>query len=778
MVVLTSPFSLKLASDAVQGCGVAEATLKLVEDHFKERTQEALAGMCSLALELLPPPSDESDQLQLRDFLPYVNPEKVKLLHILELDTRMQSLDRGKQKLLGQILRPLVAIPGVGAGKAKRVLAVASWTFRESDAERLCAEFIPPDLDLWSFFLLYHGRKNAAELRSVLDGNGYELLCPEADRDISDRRFLALDALLVARAQRIGADITGNRLDAGIGQTLRSWCNMSGSTYLPASKETELARRVAVLLNVPEERISEKFVQGESAFWERRPLGFCTKARHRDEETLSARIVGIAASDSSEQDRYLRDFESRLAKGTFPWDESQVESIRSCLGAGFAILTGGPGTGKTTLIKALVETWDACGRRVHLLAPTGKAARVLAEAAGKKKGSTIHMFLGESLDLKGKLPVRSNDVLVVDEASMVDESLLARLLTVVPDDASLLLVGDADQIPAVSCGAPLQDLIRASAGQVCRLSTIHRQEKGGIPHAAGTILRGDLSHRFEKTGDFRLMGPVGNEEILDRLNAGDPKATENWDCKVVELVSRRLPRKLREFGLDPMADTQVLVPSRRKGLCVATLNRILQVAWNPAKPWDHCLPGYYETPSDSEGFVRLLEFLGYDKEERTEMNRDVWNWRPMDKVMNTRNDYRNGIFNGEQGTVKGIGRRKSVPHLIVEYPDIERTVWYSQKELLSPEICPLSPCYAMTIHKSQGSGYDCVIIPLSPSQPQGMLNRNLLYTAVTRAKVKCFLATPEGLLEKAVGRTAPKRLTGLGRTIEKRFLMETDVMER
>jgi exodeoxyribonuclease V alpha subunit len=382
---------------------------------------------------------------------------------------------------------------------------------------------------------------------------------------------------------------------------------------------------------------------------------------------------------------------------------AQIEAVRRALDKGLLVITGGPGTGKTTLIRAVVEILGRKGKRLLLAAPTGRAANRLALAAGLE-AKTIHRLLeydpaGRRFRRCRERPLEA-DLVIVDEASMLDVTLACQLLDAVADGTRLVLVGDVDQLPSVGPGRVLGDLIRSRRLPVVRLREIFRQAgRSLIVVNAHRILGGELP-RLDRAADsdFHFIERPEPEALLDTLK---------------QLVTDRVPKG---FGLDPRRDIQVLAPMRRGLLGVDNLNTELQELLNPTgRPL-------------AEGH-RLR--LG-------------------DRVMQLRNNYELEVFNGDVGRIvkaEAEGRRVSVGF-------DDRIVFYEASSLDE-----LTLAYACSVHKAQGSEYPCVLMPIH-TQHYIMLQRNLLYTAVTRGKALVVLIGDRRALGAAVrNRSTERRYT-------------------
>jgi exodeoxyribonuclease V alpha subunit len=375
------------------------------------------------------------------------------------------------------------------------------------------------------------------------------------------------------------------------------------------------------------------------------------------------------------------------------------------------IVTGGPGVGKTTIVRAIVHLFASLERKVALAAPTGRAAKRLTESTGSE-AVTLHRLLefqpATSSFFRGADHHLDQDVIIVDETSMVDIALFRALMTALSPKAQLVLVGDVDQLPSVGPGAVLADLIASDAATVVRLTEIFRQAQASrIITAAHEINRGVVPElqpppgRNARRSDFYF---IQRDDVL--------RARET----IVDLVAERIPEA---FGFDPMADIQVLCPIHRGELGTIALNQALQERLNPGPT------AQAPTTETAETAEPAAPAEAAAPVEATEIRRGEHAYRVGDKVMQLRNDYDRGVFNGDIGIVREIvdeGRK-----LHVDFLD-GRVVGYEPGDLDQ-----LIHAYAVSVHKSQGSEYPVVILPLV-TQHYIMLQRNLLYTAVTRGK--------------------------------------------
>lgn len=363
----------------------------------------------------------------------------------------------------------------------------------------------------------------------------------------------------------------------------------------------------------------------------------------------------------------------------------QVEAIEAALFNKVTILTGGPGTGKTTTLRALLDLLDRAGHSYLLAAPTGRAAKRLAEATGRE-AKTIHRLLeykpGEGFGRHEHNPLDA-DMVIVDETSMLDLVLANTLLKAIGPDSHLLLVGDVDQLPSVGAGDVLRDLIASGVTAVIRLETIFRQAANSlIVQNAHRINQGQMPSTPGDAADFFLFVKQDPDELAELI---------------VDIVQRRIPHK---FHLDPMEDVQVLSPMYNGSVGVNNLNERLQAALNP--------------PGKGKGERRLGGRV----------------FRVGDKVMQTVNNYDKNVYNGDIGRITAMDPIQQTMTVSVDGAPVVYDFL---------EVDELVHAFAVSVHKSQGAEYPCVVMPVV-TQHYLMLQRNLLYTAVTRARRLVVLA--------------------------------------
>jgi exodeoxyribonuclease V alpha subunit len=500
-------------------------------------------------------------------------------------------------------------------------------------------------------------------------------------------------------AARLGIEPTSRlRAEAGVLHVLSSFSD-EGHVFVPRPRLLSAAVEILTIdppiiekaigdLAAEERVVIEPMASGDEAVY--------LKSLHTAEAATAGRIRLLLGTEARpiriDIERAILWFEEqqRIALA-----EEQKEAIRRAATSKLLVVTGGPGTGKTTLVNGIIRILQRKGRRILLAAPTGRAAKRMTETTGQE-AKTIHRLLEFNpkkfgFDRDASNPLEA-DIVILDEASMIDTVLAHHLLKALPLHCQLVLVGDIDQLPSVGPGAVLGDIIRSGVADVVRLRRIFRQGAESLivvnAHRVNDGLMPELPAEGAK-GDFFFIERNEPEEIAATLKA---------------LVSHHIPHK---FGLDPVDDIQVLTPMQRGLLGVANVNSELQTLLNPS----------------GDALVRG---------SRT--------FRVGDKVMQSRNNYDLHVFNGDIGRVRAID---SVEHEVkVEFEG--RTVTYEYANLDE-----LVLAYACSIHKSQGSEYPCVVIPVH-TQHFMMLQRNLLYTAITRGKRLVILVGSQRALAIAV----------------------------
>ena len=558
------------------------------------------------------------------------------------------------------------------------------------------------------------------EVYGIIRENPYRL----AD-DIEGVGFRTADEIAVRVGIRMDSDF---RIRSGILYVLLQ-ASTEGHTYLP---EEELTRRTGQLLEVGEEQIEKQYMD---LAIERKII---MKQGENQTQIYAASFYYMEANTATMlkqlnvsydvPDLEIEERVRRIEKQTgMELDEHQMTAVKEAVRNGLLIITGGPGTGKTTTINTIIKYFEMEGLDIFLAAPTGRAAKRMSETTGFE-ARTIHRMLELNGGVDGAAGVERNeqnpletDVVIIDEMSMVDISLMHALLKAVAVGTRLILVGDVNQLPSVGPGSVLRDIIRSHECNVVMLTKIFRQAStSDIIVNAHKINQGEEVTLDNKSMDFFFLKRYDADVIIS---------------VVLQLIKQKLPK-----FVDAMPyDIQVLTPMRKGLLGVERLNGILQRYLNPPSP-----------------------------QKREKEHGDIL-FREGDKIMQTRNNYQleweirtkyglsvdkgTGVFNGDMGIVREINDFAET--MTVEF-DEGRMVEYPYKLLDELELA-----YAITIHKSQGSEYPAVVIPLL-SGPSMLMNRNLLYTAVTRARKCVTLVGNEVTFAQMVQNTSQqKRYSGL-----------------
>ena len=525
------------------------------------------------------------------------------------------------------------------------------------------------------------------------------------------------------------------RVQAGVLYVLRHNLN-NGHTCLPADKLCQAAQR---LLGVELSDVQDALLllcehyQTVCVNFDGRDFIFLKK-QYQSEEYISRRMQGMLQMPPQSicgAENMIADVERTQG---IAYAEKQRDAIRAALDKGILILTGGPGTGKTTTLNAIIRILKEMGERVFLAAPTGRAAKRMSELTGEE-AKTIHRMLQVDWDEQDNPVFTRNernplecDCLVIDELSMVDSYVFESVLRALPISCRLILVGDSDQLPSVGAGNVLGDLVASGLFPTVQLKEIFRQSMASlIVMNAHQIVEGKMPDLSRRDSDFFFM-PDAEPEDAAKL--------------IVSLCSQRLPKS---YGYSSVSDIQVLCPGRKGELGTAELNKLLREAINP--------------PSKDKTEVKINGTL----------------FRLGDKVMQVRNDYNlpwtkeddtsgEGVFNGDMGVVTEIDRPGGVLRVQIDDKEVLYDFEHASNEL--------EPAYAVTVHKSQGNEFTAVVIPvLKP--PMQLCYRNLLYTAVTRAKKLLILVGTRGTIEAMVENDRKtRRYTGLAR-----FLARSEELE-
>jgi exodeoxyribonuclease V alpha subunit len=583
-------------------------------------------------------------------------------------------------------------VTGIGAFRAKRI--TDAWA-----EQKIIREIM--------VFLHSNGVGTARAVRiyktygsdavQVMTENPYRLA-----RDIQGIGFKTADAI----AMKLGIEKTAMiRVRAGISYALTEAMD-DGHCGLPTGELVPLA---VELLEISKElvqtaldlELSEGTVIAASVG--ETPCVFLG-GLYRAEQVIAERLMTLACGKLPWQfvdaDKALPWVEQKTGLSLA---ESQVAAIRLALVSKVLVITGGPGVGKTTIVNSILRILSAKGVNLLLCAPTGRAAKRMTEATGFE-AKTIHRLLEVDPKAGGFKRNAENqlecDLLIIDETSMVDVMLMQALMKAAPDNAALLIVGDIDQLPSVGPGQVLADVISSGAVAVVRLTEVFRQA------AQSRIITS--AHKINQGSIPDLTKPEGDSDFYF-VQADDPETAVQ---RIIELVKTRIPQR---FGLDPIRDVQVLCPMNRGGVGARSLNVELQKALNPAGE-------------------RKVERFG-------------WTFSPGDKVMQIENDYDKEVYNGDVGYIDDVDPDTS--ELTASFDG--RAVVYGFGELDT-----LVPAYAATIHKSQGSEYPAIVIPVL-TQHYTMLQRNLLYTGVTRGKRLVVLVGQKKAVAIAVKNVSGRR---------------------
>ncbi len=594
-------------------------------------------------------------------------------------------------EILSQAPHRIKEVPGIAEYRAE--LIAQAWT--EHTAERDMMIFLQ-GLGLGSRLAVKIQKEYGANTIAAVRTNPYQLA-----RDIQGIGFRKADQ--IARGLGLPPD-SPYRIQAGILFALETLTN-EGHVYAPRALLTETVARLLDLPDAPESYGFKELPHDVSASIDAavrtlaseseillqhvpneeddlieviylRPL-FLSE-RGTTKRLLEMRDLPLSRLRNAQRMAWTKFFDILQRDDRVQLTDQQQDAVRAALTNKISILTGGPGTGKTTTLRAVIRALEWNKARYELASPTGRAAKRLSEATGRP-AQTIHRLLGytpdEGFSLGENEPL-DVDMLIIDEASMLDQILIYNVLKALPPEAHLLLVGDVDQLPSVGAGDVLRDLINSGIAHVTRLEAIFRQSGDSqiIPNAH-RINQGEMPYLDNTSSDFFMFYAEDTESAADL---------------VVDIVQNRIPNK---FGFDAMSDVQVLAPMYRGAVGIQMLNERLQAALNP-----------------------------HGRNAEKKLGNTIY--RVGDKVLQTRNNYKKEVFNGDIGIIRAIDFTAKKLHVAFD----ERQVDYDWEEAGD-----LLHAFAVSVHRSQGSEYPAVVLPIMP-QHFMMLQRNLLYTAVTRAR--------------------------------------------
>lgn len=577
----------------------------------------------------------------------------------------------------------LAELRGISLSKAKQM----SKDFRHQAGVRRIMEFVC-SFGLRPILAMRMYRFYGDDALELLRENPYILATNHIGGRFSEADALALEMGLDGSSR--------NRINAACLFELKHNLN-NGHCFIPREK---LAAVTAELINVEpseaEASIDELIETGQIIYEEIAGCKACYLPEIYEAETDAAGQFAKMCRRKFSEDVNIPELVARLERQQgIEYAPLQRQTLHLALENQLVVITGGPGTGKTTSIRAILAMFDAIGIKTLLTAPTGRAAKRMTELSGQE-AVTVHRLLGAKFAEDGERVVFTKDesdrldcnAVILDECSMVDITLIDALLRAMPDDARLVMVGDADQLPSVGPGNVFSAVIRSGVVPTVKLTEIFRQNGGSrIVRNAHLINKGEHPDLSENTGDFFR---------LKRIQAASAVET------IAELCSVRLPNRMNI----PPSDIQVLSPTRKGELGIRNLNRRLQLVLNPP------------SPDKKEKLFGDVVFREGDRVMQIKNNYDIL-WRAEDNSAAG-----SGIYNGDIGQIISIDTESET--VTVNFDG--RITGYGFDSLLE-----LEHAWAMTVHKSQGSEYRAVILALSPSS-QMLLTRDVLYTAVTRAK--------------------------------------------
>lgn len=628
------------------------------------------------------------------------------LIHGLGLSTAAKIVEKFGDKtfdILDKTPERLLAIPGIGQKKLDVI--IGDWKKHRGMREAFIS------LQAWgvpsALAVKIYDRYKELTI-PIISANPYKLA-----EDVWGIGFVTADKI----AQAVGIKHSSqDRIDSGIIHVLQKHAE-NGHTCMPRNL---LCTDSAQILGVPVADVDkgiDRLVLKKKCF--RDQVYWWTTDQAEEAIFLAqfffeeAKLVQLlkrlrqCPNGRSSLDSITDEFISQVAgKTEINLSDSQSQAVAGAIHNKISILSGGPGTGKTTTLRVLVQICELSDRKVLLVSPTGRAAKRLASST-ESEASTVHRALGFSPEGKGFIHNDKNpldaDIVICDEASMLDTHLAVGLLNAIKPDAHLLLVGDPDQLPSVGAGNVLNDLIRSKALPITVLKEVRRQAAdSAIIGNAHRINNGEMPIISREHKDFFFLAAEESEKLVDLV----AKIVTQWGPK--------------NFGFDPIADTQVLAPMRRGPAGIAKLNDVLRNVINPMPKPEIYIGGNY--------------------------------FRQGDKVIQIINDYNKAVYNGDIGQIISIDKDGAVRVLF----DDGRIVAYEPIELDQ-----LLPAFAISVHKSQGSEFPLVVVAIDLSH-RNMLQRNLLYTAVTRAKKIVVLVGSKDAMQIAINNNREaRRYTGL-----------------
>lgn len=610
----------------------------------------------------------------------------------------------------------LAEIPGISPKKAEQISASFAAQFGMRNVMMFCREYFGPTTAV----RIYKKWGNGAVER--IKQNPY-ILCGE----IYGVGFEKADAI----AKDLGIKKNApERIAMGLKYVLMHNAASNGHSFLPLDKLCAVAKRLlSCEMNEIEDEAAALESRGEIVCVRHEGMK-CAYLRdyYEAEKYTASKLCALdRAGKNLGEDNVLSLISMVERESNMEYAVLQKRAICQAASNGVFILTGGPGTGKTTVVRAIIRVFDAMGLRIALAAPTGRAAKRMSQSAGEE-AKTIHRLLEMEYGAEDKLRFRKNendqledDVIIIDEASMLDLMLTNALLKAIKPGARLILIGDVNQLPPVGAGHVFDDIIKSDRFATVELTHIFRQaQESLIVTNAHAVNHGEYMNLESKSGDFFF---------LPRQDDAQTAAT------IAELCKKRLPKS---YGLTVFEGIQVITPSRKGDAGTEMLNSALQSAINPP------------TRGKAEKKVRDFTLREGDKVMQIKNNYDIeWNKNGSQGF---------GIFNGDIGVIKKIDLSEEL--ITVDFED--KICEYDYTMLDELELA-----YAITVHKSQGSEYPIVVMPLYRYTPK-LLTRNLLYTAITRAQ-SIVILVGNGEVAKAMvdNNRQTKRYTGLRYALEK-----------
>ncbi|NLY60111.1 MAG: ATP-dependent RecD-like DNA helicase [Clostridiales bacterium] len=619
----------------------------------------------------------------------------------------------------------LTEVPGIGPKKAETIAA----SFYEQKEVREVMLFLQSHGISTNFAVKIY-KIYGDQTIPILKENPYRMA-----QDVVGIGFKTADK--IARSMGVEFD-SPYRVMAGTKYVLSQAAN-NGHTYLPRE---ELINNATVLLGVDREMVENAIVslainQSITLKETEEHTAVYLQAFYVAESNISKALMELTMAEMSipvdNLDKVLYDLQKQE---NIILAQNQKEAVIESLQNGVLVITGGPGTGKTTTINCIIKLFEQLGYEVMLAAPTGRAAKRLSETTGRE-AKTIHRLLEYGYSGDGELDFfqkdednpLEGDVVIVDEMSMVDVLLMNNLLKAIVPGTRLIMVGDVDQLPSVGPGNVLRDIINSGLVKVIRLTEIFRQAQESM-----IVLN---AHRINR-GEFPMLNVPDKDFFLDRRQS--PKEILET---IVDLICRRIPG----FGpFDPLMDIQVLSPMKKGLVGVNNLNAELQRVLNPPKP------------NKNEKASRDMVFREGDKVMQIKNNYNLtWKRYSRGKVI----EEGDGVFNGDVGFIESIDNDDREMKVVF---DDDKVVVYDFTQLDELELA-----YAISIHKSQGSEFPVVVIPMAWGPPM-LMTRNLLYTAVTRARKMVVLVGREKTIQAMVQNNhITNRYSGLERRLKNLF---------